>query len=135
MEHRTSLKVRFAETDLLGHVNNNSYFIYLEQGRVGLFESVEPEATEGGWHFILASIKCDFLKQAFFNQKLSVVTKVGKIGNKSFRLVQTILDEETREKVAESESAIIYFQFDTQKSEPIPSALREKLERYLVEDD
>lgn len=135
MEHRTSLKVRFAETDLLGHVNNNSYFIYLEQGRIEFFESIEPETVNGRWHFILASVKCDFLKQTFFNQKLSVVTKVGEIGNKSFRLVQTIFDEETGEKVAESESAIIYFHFDTQKSEPIPSALRENLERYLVEDD
>ncbi|MGV3488363.1 MAG: acyl-CoA thioesterase [Tuberibacillus sp.] len=107
MEHKTNIKVRFAETDLLGHVNNSSYFIYLEQARIEFFEVIDPISKGKGWHFILASVKCDFLKQAFFNQRLTVVTRVKKIGNKSFQLEQTILDSETVEKIAYSDSAII----------------------------
>lgn len=134
MESKTQLKVRFAETDLLGHVNNSSYFIYLEQGRVEFFDQLDPNPEGNRWHFILASVTCDFLKQAFFNQSLTIETKVKRIGNKSFQLLQTIYDSTTREKVASSESAIIYFNFDKQQSEPIPTYLRSKLEPYLVAD-
>ncbi|HET7579215.1 MAG TPA: thioesterase family protein [Bacillales bacterium] len=119
----------------MGHVNNSSYFIYLEQGRVEFFDQLEPSPEGNRWHFILASVKCDFLQQAFFNQKLSVETKVARIGNKSFQLAQPIYDRETRDKIAYSESAIIYFNFETQQSEPIPQSLRTKLENYLVTDD
>jgi len=135
MHHESSLKVRFSETDLLGHVNNSSYFVYLEQARVDFFSDLVPESSGKEWHFILASVKCDFLKQAFFNQKLTVVTKVKKVGNKSFQLVQIIYDSETNAKIAYSESAIIYYNFQTQKSEPLPTFIRETLLAYLVESE
>jgi acyl-CoA thioester hydrolase len=32
------IKVRYCETDMTGHVNNVSYFIYFEQGRVEYLE-------------------------------------------------------------------------------------------------
>lgn len=133
MKHESNLKVRFAETDLLGHVNNSSYFIYLEQGRIDFFQDLEMDSQENDWNFILASIKCDFLRQAFFNQKLTITTQVGRIGNKSFQLVQTVCDSDTGEKIAHSDSAIIYFDFEKQASEPLPQHLRENLRYYLVD--
>jgi acyl-CoA thioester hydrolase len=135
VENITKLKVRFSETDLLGHVNNSSYFVYLEQGRVEFFNHLDPNSQGNRWHFILASVKCDFLKQAFFDQNLTIETKVKKIGNKSFQLIQNIFDSCSSEKIASSESAIIYFNFDTQKSEPIPPYLRTKLEQHLVNEE
>lgn len=133
MKHESKLKVRFAETDLLGHVNNSSYFIYLEQGRIDFFQDLEMDSQENDWNFILASIKCDFLRQAFFNQKLTITTQVGRIGNKSFQLVQTVCDSDTGGKIAHSDSAIIYFDFEKQASEPLPQHLRENLRYYLVD--
>lgn len=129
MVHRSNLTVRFAETDLLGHVNNSSYFIYLEQARVDFFNELVSDPNR--WQFILASVKCDFHRQAYFNQTLTVETTVANIGNKSFRLSQPICDSDTGDKIAYGESAIVYFNFDTQKSEPIPDDLREKLSGYL----
>jgi acyl-CoA thioester hydrolase len=131
MEHKTNLTVRFGETDLLGHVNNSSYFVYLEQGRVEFFNMLEPEPEGNRWNYILASVKCDFLQQAFFNQDLSVVTKIARIGNKSFQLSQAIYDSKSWEKIASSESTIVYYNFKMQRTEPLPQDLRLKLENYL----
>lgn len=33
MAYETAVKVRFCETDALGHISNISYFIYLEEAR------------------------------------------------------------------------------------------------------
>jgi acyl-CoA thioester hydrolase len=130
--HTTTVKIRFCETDALGHVNNTSYFIYLEEARIRLFEELGYGSDVKEWHFILASTKCDFVNQAFFGQTLKIETNVSKIGNKSFQIVHRILDEKTGTLIALGDSTIVYFNFITQKSEPIPDDLRKQLERYLI---
>ncbi|MBA4494700.1 acyl-CoA thioesterase [Paenactinomyces guangxiensis] len=128
----TEIKVRFCETDALGHVNNTSYFIYLEQGRTDFFEQLGTPMTLSEWPFILGHIHCDFLRQAYSNQRLIVQTGVKQIGNKSFRLFQCILDAKSNEPIAQSESVIVYFNFVSQRSEPIPDHWRQKLKAHQI---
>lgn len=131
MQHETDLTVRFGETDLLGHVNNASYFSYLEHARIEFFKALDHEKNYDGWQFILASIKCDFVAQTFFDQEIQIVTKVSRIGNSSFTLKQPIYDRKTGELLADGESVIVFFDFDDQKSKPVPEYWRDKLEHYL----
>ncbi|QSB47783.1 acyl-CoA thioesterase [Parageobacillus toebii] len=130
--HTTTVNIRFCETDALGHVSNTSYFIYLEEARIRMFEELGYGSDIKEWRFILASTKCDFINQAFFGQRLKIETNVSKIGNKSFQLVHRILDEKTRTLIALGESTVVYFNFETQKSEPIPDDLRKQLEQYTI---
>lgn len=129
--HETIITVRFGETDALGHVNNTSYFIYLEEARIKFFEQFGYKDSKK-WNFILASTKCDFVSQAYFNQKLKVTSFVSKIGTKSFQLNHDILDNETGKLIAKGSEVIVFFDFDAQKSIPIPELLRVELERHLV---
>ncbi|WP_260471877.1 acyl-CoA thioesterase [Bacillus salinus] len=131
MKHVSNVTVRFNETDALGHVNNTSYFIYLEEARIRFFEELGYGMSTDGWEFILASTKCDFLNQSYFNQKLSVTTTVTRIGQKSFKLAHDILDSNTNQLIASGEAIIVFFDFNAQKSERLPDALRYKLEEYL----
>jgi acyl-CoA thioester hydrolase len=133
MQHETNLTVRFGETDLLGHVNNASYFSYLEHARTEFFKllSSAEDNRNDKWNYILATIKCDFRAQAYFDQELVLATKVSRIGNKSFTLIQPIYDKKTETLIAHGESVIVYFDFDEQRSKPIPESLRKKLEEYL----
>ncbi|WP_027409340.1 acyl-CoA thioesterase [Anoxybacteroides tepidamans] len=132
--HTTTIAVRFCETDALGHVNNTNYFVYLEEARIRLFEQLGYSTDVHEWRFILASAKCDFVRQAYFGQTLEVETNVGNIGNKSFQLVHRILDAKTKALVALGEATVVYFNFETQKSEPIPDELRRHLEKYAGAD-
>jgi acyl-CoA thioester hydrolase len=130
--HTMTVNIRFCETDALGHVSNTSYFIYLEEARIRLFEELGYGSNVKEWRFILASTKCDFVNQAFFGQRLKIETNVSKIGNKSFQIVHRILDEKTGTLIALGEATIVYFNFKTQKSEPIPDDLRNQLEQYMI---
>ncbi|MBB5325871.1 acyl-CoA thioester hydrolase [Anoxybacillus tepidamans] len=132
--HVTTITVRFCETDALGHVNNTNYFVYLEEARIRLFEQLGYGTDVHEWRFILASAKCDFVNQAYFGQTLNVETNVSKIGNKSFHIVHRILDAKTKALIAIGETAVVYFNFETQKSEPIPDDLRQQLQRYMLSD-
>ncbi|AZB44009.1 acyl-CoA thioesterase [Bacillus sp. FJAT-42376] len=132
MQEAIQVKVRFCETDALGHVNNTSYFIYLEEARVEFFGKLGRAMTSDNFPFILASASCDFMEQAYFNQMLTVKTAISKVGGKSFHLEHLIEDAESGRPIAKGKAAIVYFNFELQKSEEIPDDLRSKLETYIV---
>ncbi|WP_028781830.1 acyl-CoA thioesterase [Thalassobacillus devorans] len=132
MRHETEVWVRFCETDAAGHVNNTSYFIYLEEARGKFFEEIQPNRSEVFEGFIIASTKCDFVSQAYFKQRLIISTSISKIGSKSFSFHHAIKAAETNELVATAEATIVCFNYEKQKTEEISSTLREVLEGYLV---
>lgn len=132
MVHESYVKVRFCETDALGHVNNISYFIYLEEARINFFRDIGFQADPKKWNFILASTKCDFVKQAYFNQKLCILTSVSHIGTKSVRLSSRVVDEETNQLIANGEAVVVYFDFQKQQSAAIPPQLKEELTKYMA---
>jgi acyl-CoA thioester hydrolase len=132
LNHITKIKVRFGETDALGHINNASYFAYLEDARIGFFESIGCNMSTSTWNFILASTKCDFIGQGYFNQVLRITTTVARIGSKSFQLEHEIFDDQTDRMIARGNAIIVYFNFEKQHSEGIPESLRMELERHLV---
>lgn len=130
--HEIQVNVRFGETDALGHINNTSYFIYLEEARVRFFEELGYRMTINEWNFILASTKCDFINQGYFNQLLTVTTSVSKIGTKSFQLEHEIICSQTKQLIAKGNAIIVYFDFNEQQSAAIPDLLREGLKSYIV---
>jgi acyl-CoA thioester hydrolase len=132
MAHEMTVKVRFSETDALGHISNISYFIYLEEARTDFLGELGFGMDIKDWKIILASAKCDFISQGYFNQRLKVVSEISKIGNSSFMIVHQILDEKTGELIAKGEAGAVYFDFKKQKSEKLPAKFKGELEKHLV---
>ncbi len=52
--HELEVNVRFSETDALGHVNNTSYFVYLEEARLKFFEALGLATND--FNFLLAPL-------------------------------------------------------------------------------
>ncbi|SIS49005.1 acyl-CoA thioesterase [Salimicrobium flavidum] len=124
--HEHSIKVRFSETDQLGHVNNNNYFVYMEEARIHFFEALDL-VGDGEWKFVVASVKCDFIQQLYFGQSITIKSFVTKIGNSSFHLQQNIHEEGSGKLVAEGNSVVVQFDFATQKSEPMSEWMKQQL--------
>ncbi|WP_088007340.1 acyl-CoA thioesterase [Indiicoccus explosivorum] len=132
MAHETDVKVRFCETDALGHISNISYFIYLEEARTDFFGEMGFEMGIGDWKFILASAACDFVSQGYFNQKLKVISEIGRIGNSSFTIIHRIVDGGGK-LIATGEASIVFFDFENQRSERLPDWFRERLADHMAE--
>lgn len=127
------IKVRFSETDLLGHINNVSYFTYLEAARIDFIEEVGLKINTEEHFFILASASCDFIQQGYFGQTLKINTSVSRIGTKSLVLTSEMFEKESGELIAKGESALVYFNRKEQKSVNLPEKIKEKLQLYTLE--
>lgn len=125
------IKVRVSETDALGHINNASYFTYLEDARIDFLEELGISIKDELFAFMLVSTKCDFIAQGYFGQILQVDTKVLKIGTKSLTLVSDILEKGSGNIIAKGEATIVYFSLLDEKTIEIPYAFKIKLQAYM----
>lgn len=129
--HEIEVYVRFCETDAAGHVNNTSYFFYFEEARTKFFKELNSQKNLP-FNFILASITCDYLSQAYASQSLKLSTVVQKVGTKSFTLLHTLQDKDTGADIASCTSVSVCFNYEEQTSIAIPDYIREELEKYLI---
>lgn len=86
-EFYNSVKVRFSETDMFGHLNNTVPFTYFEEARIAYFShlGMMKDWLDDDFETIIvvADLQCDFLQQVFFNEKLKVYVKANSVGNSS----------------------------------------------------
>jgi acyl-CoA thioester hydrolase len=132
VEHKTFVRTRFCESDAFGHINNVSFFIYLEQARVDFFLDTKILDHLEDWSFVAASVHCDFIKQAFINQNLVIKTWVSHIGNTSVKLKHKIFDQTNEELIAEGEDVLVSYSMTEQKPERLSEQMKEKLKSFYI---
>lgn len=113
------IQLRFNDVDKFGHVNNAVYFSYYDLAKTEYFASVCPSVdwtTEG---IVVVNIKADFRSQILGSDHIAVQTAVTEIGNKSFKLVQRVIDIITKEVKCVCESVMVMFDLHRQQSEAL----------------
>ncbi len=124
--------MRFADVDMLGHVNNVSQQQYFDVGKSDFFERVldpKPDWSKEG--LITVSTSNDYLAQIHYGEPIAVLTGIEKVGNKSFTLFQQIVNIDTREVKSQSHSVLVAFDFEDQVSIPLPQPWRESFGELL----
>ena len=89
------IQVRFADLDVLGHVNNSIYLSYFEMTRVHYFKELLGESWD--WKkngVLLVRNEIDYLEPILLHQKPFVSMNLIEIGNKSFKLGYEIYVED-----------------------------------------
>lgn len=128
----TKIQMRFADVDMLGHVNNVNQQHYFDVGKSDFFHQVlglEPYWREEG--LITVATNTSFVRQIRMNEPIIVRTLVREIGHKSFSLTQQIIQSDTQEIKTESIVTMVCFDFVAQQSIPIPEHWRTALEEAL----
>jgi len=127
-----SIKItpRFGDMDILGHVNNIVPAQWFEMGRTAVMKFFDPELTLSRKTFplIMAHSEYDFVGQLFFKE-VEIKTWISKIGTKSF----TVYHEAWQEGrlCVKGIAVIVHYDFNTEKSTPIPDDKRKLLEEHL----
>lgn len=117
-------KLRYADTDRQGHVNNAVFSTFLETGRVEVIHG-ERLASEGA-SFVIARLELDFLAEVTWPGEVEIGTAVLEAGRSSFRLVQKIFQD--GRPVAKALTVIVQMNNETRRSQPLSEAARQRLE-------
>ena len=122
----SSFYPRFNDTDALGHINNATVATWFEDARRPIFQIFIPDLDPKKWNLIIARLEIDYLAQASYTDKTEIQTTLPKIGNSSMTVEQLAIQNGTQ--VAKGKTIMVYFDYSLNKSIPIPSDIKQKLE-------
>ncbi len=126
--------LRYADIDALAHVNNVTYFAYLETARVNYLAEVLGWA--GGWldlGIIIARAECDYRLQLQWGDRVRVYLRAARLGNKSFDFAYVIArerDGQPPEVAAEARTVQVAYDYRREAAIPIPATWREQMIAY-----
>lgn len=80
------VSVRFSETDMFGHMNNVTPFIYFEEARISYFKKLNMMNENKQTMTVVASQQCDYLRQVMPYEELRIYVKTSAVGSSSLTL-------------------------------------------------
>ena len=126
----TTQKLRFCDTDRLGHVNNAVYAVMCEAGRSELMQAAGLLEPGSGHGVVIARLELDFLHEMNWPGEITIATAIYRIGQKSVQVHQHVHQGETL--VAKATSILAVIDTARRRAVPITEAWRAALERWLV---
>ena len=121
----TSDKIRYADTDRQGHVNNAAFATFCETGRVEILYDPNHPLMSAGGEFVIASLSIAFKGEIQWPGEVSIGTYISNIGTSSIHIGQVLYQEELC--VAEAETVIVQINKSTRRSLPLSDPARDRL--------
>lgn len=122
---RTTDKLRYADTDRQGHVNNAVFATFLETGRVEILYDDEGSLSDEGCAFVIAKLELDFLSEINWPGTVDIGTRVLKVGRSSFTLEQGVFQD--GKPAASAKTVIVQMNETTRRSHPLTEKTAQKL--------
>lgn len=123
------LRIDWSELDLYGHVNNVSFFKYIQAARVNFWEKtgIQTLYELNNIGSLLASCKCEFKKPLHYPGQVKIISKIEYIKNTSFSILHQILDE-NNQIAAEAIDVMVLYDYTHQIKAKFPEDLKFKIE-------
>jgi len=122
---RTYDKLRYADTDRQGHVNNAVFSTFLETGRVELIYDSEAPLVTPDTSFVIVNINIQLRAEIHWPGTVDIGSAVTRVGNSSIQLYQGIFQNGVC--CATAESVIVCIDNNTQKPITLPDTSRQNL--------
>lgn len=136
--HETEVRVRYAETDQMGIVHNANYLIWFEVGRSEFcrargFSYKEMEEKDNAL-MVVAESYCRYKSPAYYEDLLTIRTKVEEIRSRSLRFVYEVYRASDETLLAEGET--LHLVTDVNKRvRSLPDNYKKKLVSPELSDD
>ena len=124
----TTLKVRFNETDLQGHVNFGQYLFYFDVGATEYMEAIGysyADLLAEGVDLLYAEAHCNYQSPAKWPELLRVYTRLGHLGRRSLRYEFDLRADGDGRPVATGHIVAVTAERGTWAEREIPARLRQ----------
>ncbi len=122
--------IRFGDTDMNGHVNNATFAVMAESGRVRLFRSAFGDTRPAGTYFVIAKLTIEFKTELHYPGGVRSGTWIRHVGRSSIGLGQVILGPDGS-LAATSDAVCVFMDGATRRSTPFDPATRDAAEALL----
>jgi len=127
-KYKTAIETRFADFDMMGHVNNAVYFTYMEMARTKYWK----QAISWDWEktgVVIAQASLDYILPVFLKDKITMYVRTSRIGTSSFDLEYTLVKEVNgkEEVCTKGKTVCVAFDYTTKSPAPIPEAEKNKM--------
>lgn len=132
--HRYLCSLRWSDMDAFGHVNNTTFFTYLEEARVDLLfvhagEAIARERLSSG--IVVARHEIDYKAPLVFRpEPVPIDVWVSRLGNSSFEIRYEILDD-GGPVYAEAATVLVPFDVSAGRPRRVSDEERAALEPFL----
>ena len=128
LKFRHDVPVRFADLDLLGHVNHVAFLEILETARVAYYQQILGMESVYELGFVLAELRIRYLASALLGQTLSVHFGVSWLGRSSAGFAYEIRDRASGQLLAEGGGVQVHVDRRTNRPAPLPEDYRARIE-------
>jgi len=125
--YEKEIDVRFADFDMMRHVNNVAYATFLEQARVEYIEDVveEPLMETGA---VVADLHIDFERPIDWGESVIVAVRARELGTTSIPLEYEIRADGNL--AATAKTLVVTFDQEAGEPRPIPDDWRARIEAH-----
>ena len=130
-KHSAQIQIRFNDIDMLGHLNNSIYFSYFDIGKAEYFNTIRK--TKNHWDkldIVIANVDCDFLAPTYYTEAITVKTQITQVREKSFHVLQAMVNEATGEVKAVCRTVMVGFDPSTGTSMPLSKEWKDAITEY-----
>jgi len=128
---RATDKLRYADTDRQGHVNNAHFATFLETGRVEVLYDPNDPLTGEGAEFVVAKMTVEFRGEVHWPGSVVIGTGIKAIGTSSLTVSQAVFQDD--QCVATGETVIVQIDTDTRSSRPLSDRARTRLSELRLD--
>ena len=126
------IQISYGDLDPQWHVNNARTLSYLEQSRFAYL--IHLELWDGvsflDLPMIVADVHVAYLAPIYYNQPIRVGAGISRIGNKSLTFEYTIEDSASGQVTTRAETVMVYYDYRTHTSSPVPADWRKKISAF-----
>ena len=120
--HTSRQPIRWADMDMLGHVNNTSYFRYFEQARIEwVYGLQQPGKAYSGTGPVIVNASCTFLSPLVYPGDVEVRMYLGEPGRTSIGSHYELTMN--GRKYAEGAAKMVWIDLASGRSVPVPDPI------------
>ncbi len=133
MTHVTVHRLRFNDTDRLGHVNNAVFAVMLEQGRSELAVEAGLPIESTDQALVIVRLELDFIREMNWPGEVRIETEVARMGGRSFTLRQRLVSADA--VCARASTVLVVLDRTTGRAAALRDEWRQALQHWYVPDE
>jgi len=129
-----TMRVRFRDTDMQGHVYFGNYFVFCDEALGAYMRTVGvpwQDMVKSGTDMFYVNANCDYLGSARFEEDVHIETRISRIGTSSFTS-SFVIRNERDETLAKASVTSVCVDPESRVKVTVPVALREAVAAFEV---